>query len=164
MIKLFLPFVLLVTIFSPIISQVSCDEPQRYLDHIFDEVDLEVSESVFANFTSDQLWNNGDTTANNICFDPRNYLTPMSNGTWDMSMTVFKPKDVVDNCDQRASIVFLHGGGYAHLPGNNTSTNAVQGCIDLALRGYVVSLINYRKGWDIRKALNSFGLGPLLPG
>ncbi len=79
-------------------------------------------------------------------------------------MTVIYPSFTSDNCNERASIIYVHGGGYAHQPGNNSSSSALDASIDMAQRGYVVCLINYRKGWDIRDALNSFGLGPLLPG
>lgn len=145
-------------------GQKGCEHEGRYTDIIFEVTDLETTDIVFANFTSDQIWNQGDTSANNICFDPRNYMTPKDDGTWDMSMTIIYPKTTVDNCSERASIIFMHGGGYAHKPGNNTSTAALATCVDLALRGYVVALINYRKGWDIRDAKNFTGLGPLLPG
>lgn len=162
--KFILPFLLVTSVYFQSYAQVNCNDAERYIDPIFELSDLDFTETVFANFESSQLWNNGDTTANNVCFDPRNYLTAKPDGTWDMSMTVISPKAIADNCDQRASIVFVHGGGYAYQAGNNTSATTVEAAIDLALRGYVVCTINYRKGWDIKRALNSFGLGPLLPG
>ncbi|PHI18639.1 hypothetical protein CEQ90_16795 [Lewinellaceae bacterium SD302] len=162
--KVLLTILVFASVFAKAHTQTGCTEPLRYVDHVFSIEDLQATEVVFANFSPHQLWNNADTTVNTVCFDPRNYLYPNNEGNWDMSMQVIHAKTEADDCNERAAIIYLHGGGYAHNPGNNTATEAVAAYLDMALRGYVVCAINYRKGWDIRDALNAFGLGPLLPG
>lgn len=137
-----------------------CNEASRYLDYVFDEADIEVTSIPFASFAATDLWNNGDTSSN--CFKPTNYLTLETDGRFTMLMDVYRPSSLVDECVDRPAILFLHGGGYAHISGNRTGTNPVLFGTELARRGFVVFVMDYRKGWDIRNALSGISAPPVL--
>lgn len=145
-------------------GQLDCESPDRYREFVFDINDIETFDEVYAQFTNDDLWNNGDTTLNIVCFDPRDFMSSPSEDLWEISYKVYRPKSSADQCINRPAVIFIHGGGYNYAKSTNEGNGPVSQSIDLARRGYVVISINYRKGWDMREARNVTLLGPLVNG
>ena len=138
-----------------------CGNAERYLEPIFEENEITVTEIPFATFQPEDLWANGDTS--NTCFPVQNYLDLNTNGSFTMKMDIYQPDPDIDNCEERLTIVFLHGGGYAHISGNKRGSTPVGIAMYAARLGYVVAVLDYRKGWDIAEATNPL-CAPLLPG
>ncbi|MBT8228691.1 MAG: T9SS type A sorting domain-containing protein, partial [Bacteroidia bacterium] len=145
-------------------GQLDCDSPDRFQEIVFQESEIEIFDEVYASFNNDDLWNDGDTSLNIVCFDPRDFMHPSEPGKWEISYKIYRPKNEFDACNNRPVIIFIHGGGYNYAKSTNEGSGPVSQSLDLAMRGYVVCSINYRKGWDMRAAKNVTGLGPLVQG
>lgn len=149
---------------STLVAQ-ACVNAGRYVDPIFEETEIQLSEERFVVFDSTDLWLNGDSSN---CFTTTNYLSPTTDGQFEMYLDVYQPDPSLDGCTQRPAILFMHGGGYAHIAGNKRGGNPTDMALEVARRGYVVFVIDYRKGWDIREAQaqnsNPNFPTPLLPG
>ena len=137
-----------------------CHDAFRFTNVIFSEDDIEMSEMPFAQFAPNNLWNSGDTSS--ACFKPTKYLDLQNDGSFIMSMNVYRAKSSVDPCMNRPVIIYVHGGGYAHLSGAKDDIQHHEFALDAARRGFVIAVINYRKGWDIRDALAKESIPPLL--
>ena len=137
-----------------------CDRPGRFVDPIFSNSDIERIDIPFVTFDSTDLWNDGKNV--NACFNTSNYLDINPDGTFTMNMSIYAPKGSVDNCTSRPVIIFMHGGGYAHIAGNRFASNPVLLGEEAAKRGYVAAVIDYRKGWDIKDALSSLSIPPII--
>lgn len=113
---------------------------------------LSMENAVFASFPNSAIWNNAATAGTGNCYDP-NWYTTLNNATGlrDMSFRIYRPNPIYDkSCvTNRATIIKVHGGGYANKLPTNAVNTADQEAIDLAKHGYVVIAINYRKGFDI---------------
>ncbi len=71
-----------------------------------------------------------------------------------IKMDVYKVKSSVDNLTNRPVIIYLHTGNFLPPPingspnGSRADSCAVDACMKLARRGYVVISADYRLGWN----------------
>lgn len=125
------------------------DRLSRYLEDIFPDNQLEVDTLTYEEFSNSDLWQNG-TSVGTDCFDPDKYSTLTSATQREMYFIVAYPKLDYDKCgEKKATVIDVHGGGYANTDPNLANLNAAK---TLARRGFVGVSINYRKGWDIAGA------------
>gem|GEM_PF-5629735 len=146
----------------PASADRGCTSDERFNSLLFEENEIDIAEYEFAEFDKSDIWNEGVTGNNPNFFKPGKYLKVKASGKFGMSMDVFRPNANADDCSDRPVVLLLHGGGYAPLAAAKDQTNDRDRALYLARAGYVVALLDYRKGWDIKNALAKQSAPPLI--
>ena len=110
-------------------------QAQRYLNMVFEEVDVQTDIIYGANYTILTVPATGHTSKQNLLMD------------------VYSPSG--DTETNRPLLLFLHAGNFLPLPANSLTTGtrtdsfAVEICTRLARMGYVTASVDYRLGWNL---------------
>lgn len=113
---------------------ISLNAQTRYLEEVFDEIEVE-KDIVYGNNYS--------------------FLTYLAIGmtvSQNLEMDIYKP--VGDDLQERPVVMVVHTGNFLPIFLNNTTTGerndsaTVEICKQLARRGFVVANIDYRLGWN----------------
>lgn len=139
---------------------VSCNYGNRYVDPVFPANKVKLfSDIVYATATPNEQWNNGKV--NELCYGVRNYKTSTGNGNEDFKLDVYMPDPSVDQCPNRALILLVHQGGFSQRETPNKTFGSVAGRAKyLSQLGYVVAVMDYRKGFDFDNS-NTYADGSL---
>lgn len=128
-------------------GQGTCSSAGRYVDPIFPDAQIKVfKDLVYATAKPSDQWNGGKNTAS--CFGQRPYKYASADGE-DLRMDIYMPDPAIDNCTSKALLIYMHQGGFA--PSNTPSKDmgSIAGKAKAMARlGYVVAVIDYRKGYD----------------
>ncbi|MCP3931217.1 MAG: alpha/beta hydrolase, partial [Bacteroidetes bacterium] len=115
-------------------STLSVDAQDRYLDMVFDEVEVQTDVLYGANYTIITVPSTGHSA-----------LQPLV-------MDVYTPYG--DTETARPLILYFHSGNFLPNPDNGSTTGtrndsiSVELCTRLAKMGYVVANVDYRLGWN----------------
>ncbi len=107
---------------------------ERYLDNIFEEVDIQ-SDIVYGN---------------NVTVFPT--LLGQSPTTQDLLMDIYTPSG--DTETNRPAVILIHTGSFlpailnGQATGSKTDNAIVEQCMQFAKKGYVAVAISYRLGWN----------------
>jgi dienelactone hydrolase len=139
---------------------VSCDYGNRYVDPVFPANNIKLfSDIVYATATPQEQWNNGKVSSE--CYGVRDYKTANGNGSEDFKLDIYMPDPAVDQCNDRALVLLVHQGGFSQRETPNKTFGSVAGRAKyLAQLGYVVAVMDYRKGFDFDNS-NTYANGSL---
>lgn len=130
-------------------GNLDCNTPNRYGKVIFpkDKV-APFLDLTYATMRPEDQWNNGKNTQ--TCYGSNKYKTKNAQGLEELKLDVFLPNNEVDDCRDRAVLLFVHNGGFSQAFAPNKSTMRGQAKFAAQL-GYVSIVIDYRKGYDFGK-------------
>ena len=120
----------------------------RYTQPVFRSDQIKTyKNTAYASFNKSEQWNNGNVTV--PCFGKKPFTYPSKDGQLELRMDIYMPNVEFDQCTDRPIIIYAHPGGYS--PTNTPSKNDVFFGIhatQMAQMGYVVAVVDYRKGFD----------------
>lgn len=113
-----------------------------------------IEDFCFASYPLSSFWNNGCSSSQsgcNNCYNYTNLITttcPQVNSNIKLTFKVYR---VNDNSINKPVLLFVQGGGF--LPTAGSHVKNISSTNDLLYRyyatlGYVVVIMDYRKGWD----------------
>lgn len=156
-------------------TQDACNHPDRYVQEIFNDEQIQVTNNWYALFKGNEMWRGGIDIDN--CFDYhysiqnqecaslepnneiRSYLRRIIHNeaqdtTFQIWLTVYQPDSAFDACKNRPAIIFVHGGGFTFEHRGNANRNSAlnrEVAMKYAKKGFIVAMIDYRKGFDLRE-------------
>lgn len=118
---------------------------ERYLSEVFTDADITIHKNV--------VYGQNISVENTILAALQG-LPPVMPDTVDLRMDIYEPSSAADTLDERPLILYLPTGNF--LPpvvngspnGNRKDSSAVNFAKQLAKRGYVCAIVDYRKGWN----------------
>ncbi len=129
---------------------VDCNSGNRYTQTIFPANAIKKFENVpYASMTAADQWNGGKNT--DLCYGGRPYKYNTEGGKEELRLDIYMPDPSVDQCRSRSLVIFVHQGGFAPVYTPSKSMNTIAGRAKfLAQLGFVVAVIDYRKGFDFK--------------